>query len=61
MFSPWLVGNRDSCVADNFVVPTPAAPKKTICAESGATNSGLASPLSSIKSKNKNFKEHIIT
>jgi len=52
MFSPWLVGNRDSCAPDYIVVPTTSAPKKAICAESGAANSGLASPLSSLKFNN---------
>jgi len=52
MFSPWLVGDPDCCDADHIVVPTPAAPKKAIFAESGAANSGLASPLSSLKIDN---------
>jgi len=49
MFSPWLVGDPDCCATDYIVVPTSTAPKKAICAESGAANSGLASPLSSVR------------
>jgi len=57
MFSPWLVGDLNRCALVYFVVPTSAASKKAICAESGAANSRLTSPLPSVNIDNFDKEE----